>query len=211
MIQAKCIQKFRDKQNKIYGYRLVDLNGQTQDVTPENLKRAIANKQINVVNLTLTSDYRLVDTNEKQLQSKKLGGAPKDYISREDKFFEAVENIETAFCKYVGDESCTADINKDYDGESYIHQILGVYYPEEYKGNPNDADQCYGVTLLIDTKEVWVAWQGDNGMAKEEFSESANLVSPLYSSKNIEIIRNTFERFGKRVKNWIDNDRNGTK
>ena len=54
MIQAKCIQKFRDDKGKIYGYRLVDLNGQTQDVTPDNLKRAIHNKQINVVNLTLT-------------------------------------------------------------------------------------------------------------------------------------------------------------
>lgn len=29
MIQAKCIEKFRDKQGKIYGYRLVDINGQT--------------------------------------------------------------------------------------------------------------------------------------------------------------------------------------
>ena len=76
MIQAKCIEKFRDKQGRIYGYRLVDLNGQTQDVTPENLKQAIKNKKINVVNLTLTSDGRLMDTTPKQLQSKELGKAP---------------------------------------------------------------------------------------------------------------------------------------
>lgn len=76
MIQAKCIQKFRDNTGKIYGYRLQDLNGKTQDVQPDNLKAAIRNKQIHIVNLTLTSDNRLVDTTEKQLQAKVLGKAP---------------------------------------------------------------------------------------------------------------------------------------
>ena len=36
MIQAKCIEKFRDSNGKIFGYRLIDLNGVTQDVEPEN-------------------------------------------------------------------------------------------------------------------------------------------------------------------------------
>lgn len=72
MIQAKCIQKFRDKNNHIYGYRLQDINGQTQDFKPENLKQAIINKQINVINLTLTSDMRLVDKSEDKLKSTKL-------------------------------------------------------------------------------------------------------------------------------------------
>lgn len=48
----------------------------TQDVQPDNLKAAIRNKQIHIVNLTLTSDNRLVDTTEKQLQAKVLGKAP---------------------------------------------------------------------------------------------------------------------------------------
>ena len=50
MIQAKCIQKFRDNTGKIYGYRLQDLNGKTQDVQPDNLKAAIRNKQTNTYN-----------------------------------------------------------------------------------------------------------------------------------------------------------------
>ena len=49
MIQTKCIQKFRDNSGKIYGYRLIDLNGQTQDVRPEALKNAIAKGQIKVI------------------------------------------------------------------------------------------------------------------------------------------------------------------
>jgi len=76
MIQAKCIQKFRDKNNHIYGYRLIDINGQTQDVQPQNLKQAIASGQIHVVNLTLTTDGRLIDTSEQQLKSKQLGPEP---------------------------------------------------------------------------------------------------------------------------------------
>lgn len=73
MIQAKCIQKFRDNSGKIYGYRLQDINVQTQDVTPEDLKKAILNKQVDIINLTLTSDGRLVDRKaEKQLENKKI-------------------------------------------------------------------------------------------------------------------------------------------
>lgn len=74
MISVKCIQKFRDKNNHIYGYRLQDINGKTQDVKPENLKQAIRCNQIHVINLALTSDNRLVDSSEKQLQNNKILG-----------------------------------------------------------------------------------------------------------------------------------------
>ena len=63
MLQAACIQKFRDKNNQIYGYRIQDSTGATRDVKPEALKNAIKNKQIYITNLTLTSDNRLVDAN----------------------------------------------------------------------------------------------------------------------------------------------------
>lgn len=62
MINAKCIHKFRDNHDRITGYRLVDINGQTNDISSEDLKKAILNRQINVLNLTLTKDKRLVDT-----------------------------------------------------------------------------------------------------------------------------------------------------
>ena len=73
MITCKCIQKFRDRNNVIYGYRLIDINGKTQDVTPADLKNAIRNKQVNVVNLSLTSDSRLIDKKEETiLENKKI-------------------------------------------------------------------------------------------------------------------------------------------
>lgn len=72
MIQAKCIQKFRNKSNQIIGYKLQDSQGKTKDLTPQQLKDAIHTNQIHVLNLTLTSDNRLVDTkhNNMTLQKK---------------------------------------------------------------------------------------------------------------------------------------------
>lgn len=66
MIQARCIQKFRDKNDRIYSYRLQDTQGKTVDLAPEQVKYAIQHKQMNVVNLTLTSDNRLVDKSNNQ-------------------------------------------------------------------------------------------------------------------------------------------------
>lgn len=60
MVRATCTQKFRDKHNVIKGYRLVDTEGKIKDVKSEALKQAIKDKKIEVVNLTLTSDDRLM-------------------------------------------------------------------------------------------------------------------------------------------------------
>lgn len=82
MIQATCIKKFRDKQGKIYGYRLKDCNGNVKDMESYDLKTAIERHEILVTNLTMTSDYRLIDSSvplhnklfkkEKQLSQSQL-------------------------------------------------------------------------------------------------------------------------------------------
>lgn len=65
-IQAKCIKKFRDRNDRIIGYRLIDINRNTTDVKPNVLKFYIKTGKINVINLKLTSDYKLVDNNTNQ-------------------------------------------------------------------------------------------------------------------------------------------------
>ena len=65
MIQVKCIKKFRDKNNHIYGYRIQDKKGNIRDIRAEKLKLAIKSNRLSVANLTLTSDNRLVDTSDK--------------------------------------------------------------------------------------------------------------------------------------------------
>ena len=61
MIQVKYIEKIRDKNNQIISYRLVDKNKNEVLVASNKLKEAIRSCQIEVVNLTLTSDNRLID------------------------------------------------------------------------------------------------------------------------------------------------------
>ena len=168
MIQAKCVQKFRDNTGKIYGYRLQDLNGKTQDVQPDNLKAAIRNKQIHIVNLTLTSDNRLVDTTEKQLQAKVLGKAPiapgkernndrysdvakalvlldKELLCMGDSYREVVEN--RAFD--AGDDLQLWDLDEYYEKPEYkdckdddeiLDRILYKTYIKLLNNKPNKVD-----------------------------------------------------------------------
>lgn len=61
MIRVKCIAKLRDKNNVIYGYTLQDEQGNQMNVNPDALKNAIKANQVKCINLTLTSNNRLVD------------------------------------------------------------------------------------------------------------------------------------------------------
>ena len=65
MIKAKCIQKLRNKNNQIYKYIIVDSNGNHKDIDAKSLKQAIISNQIEIANLSLTSDGRLIDKGEK--------------------------------------------------------------------------------------------------------------------------------------------------
>ena len=86
MIKVKCVDKFRDGQGKICGYRLMDCYGKTQDMFAETLKEEIKKNNISVINLTLTSDGRLVDSSEKPVKNEEtkktnLGSAMNAYRS----------------------------------------------------------------------------------------------------------------------------------
>lgn len=61
MITVTCVSKLRDKNGFIYGYKLKDEMGNIRDIKPDALKNAIASQQCICSNLTLTSDWRLVD------------------------------------------------------------------------------------------------------------------------------------------------------
>lgn len=61
MIQAKCIQKCKDKNGKICEYYIKDINGITKIYKPLDLKNLIRSNLINVINLRLTSDGRLIN------------------------------------------------------------------------------------------------------------------------------------------------------
>lgn len=69
MIKVKAVQTFRDKNNTIIGYSLADSKGNVKKMKSKELKAAIKNGKVEVVNLTLTKDNRLVHTSIKTEKS----------------------------------------------------------------------------------------------------------------------------------------------
>ena len=62
-ITCRCVYKQRCK-NKIINYILEDTKGNKIQITPDKLKQAVQNKELNITNLKLTTDNRLVDKKE---------------------------------------------------------------------------------------------------------------------------------------------------
>ena len=198
MIQAKCIQKFRNKQGKIYGYRLMDINQVTQDVTPGDLKKAIKAKQINVVNLTLTSDGRLMDKkSEKQLENKQImpNKVEQPPINKKDVMKSSIIMLMNQLISKIGSgdvqlepEDCTDDY------------LMGTIYDLVY----NEDDEMFGITFGIsnDKKpEFYVIFQKDC-MDEPEFEFSESLSRPIESYANIEIIKRLLNKTYKSIIDW---------
>ena len=60
MKELRCTSIFRDKSGNIIGYRLVDSKGQAKEIKKDALKEMIRNNKVSVMNLTLTSNNRLI-------------------------------------------------------------------------------------------------------------------------------------------------------
>lgn len=70
-LKCKCLDKERDKHGNITDYLLVDRSGNKRQMDAKKLKQLIRNYQLDVVDLTLTKDNRLVDGAEKKSAPKK--------------------------------------------------------------------------------------------------------------------------------------------
>ncbi|MBR1453920.1 MAG: hypothetical protein IJ593_04680 [Lachnospiraceae bacterium] len=99
MIQVICTDKMVDSKGKIYGYEVEGLGGQKRTVSPENLKNAIKSGQVEVMNMTLTSDNRLVMCGNKRyiLDYKTFGKV----VESEDEQLvkDSVYKLVSAICK----------------------------------------------------------------------------------------------------------------
>ena len=61
MVYLKCIGKVRYKNGNILRYALLNQNNETIMIEPDDLKHEILAHNVEVINLTLTSDNRLID------------------------------------------------------------------------------------------------------------------------------------------------------
>lgn len=186
MIQCKCIQKYRDAKGNIYGYRLIDLNQQIQDVTPDDLKTAIRNNQVNVINLTLTSNNRLIDKKEdKQLVNKTIMPNKVDIKQNKLDSRNLVYNVANEVYKMLGYDNVEELSGFD---NSYGNMIDKRFNPEiNYCGQ----DLVLVVTYLIDKDEIWLALE--NMIEDEVFLE-------LRCTANKEQIKTLINKFVTNIK-----------
>ena len=193
MIQAKCIQKFRNNNGKIYGYRLIDINGQTQDVIPDELKIAIKNGQLDVVNLTLTKDNRLVDKDpDKILENKKImPGTPVIHTQKigADQAYKNILNI--AKLIYTGLGLGEAVELTSFDN-SYGNMLDKRFEPQlNYK---YQEDLNLAITYYLDSGDLW--------LALENLYEGESILE-LKGTMQKEDIKRIVKEFVYKVKNNI--------
>lgn len=68
MMVVKCIDRIRDRNNRIVEYRLRNKDGEIKAIKPEILKKAIIDKQLKVYNINLASDDRLIYCERKKIE-----------------------------------------------------------------------------------------------------------------------------------------------
>lgn len=67
MIEVTCVKKNRNSKGNIINYTLRDVNGMERLATGQQIKDAIRNNQLNVINLQIDRAGRLVDKKETKL------------------------------------------------------------------------------------------------------------------------------------------------
>jgi len=110
MQKVKCVSKIRDEKGKITGYIIQSSTGGTKDVSKDKLKEAIRNGKVDIVNMTLTSDNRLVDKKVKVISDT-------DSIVLGSNDRRAVEDIKQ-LCKTLGLQFDVSKIKKDAESGS---------------------------------------------------------------------------------------------
>lgn len=196
MIQCKCIQKFRDNNGRIYGYRLQDINGQIQDVTPNDLKNVIAHKQLEVVNLNLTSDGRLIDKKvEKQLQNTELmpNKVEKSQNSN-DKLFSILEKCANKIALAVTGKGITMCIDRDTSVKNRVSAQFELEKGIVYKGTERQLD----LMLSLEGKDkcMWIGL-----LSTEDFNTEADKSFKIKDKFNLDIIMGFVDEYIKYLKN----------
>lgn len=190
-IQCKCIQKFRDKNGNIKGYRLQDTQGKSLDVKPDQLKMAIFSKQVNVTNLKLTADSRLIDKSEEELKS------------------EQESNTEQRLLKLINlicTDSINADAKKLKGTIREIINILNSHYGLDIKifyelDNGEIYTGCGGIMVLFMPGYISIPYKiiKTNGKYKAKFCNDGKNSFNIEHSINLVQLRDWLKEL-KEVK-----------
>ena len=69
-MKVKCLEKLRDKNGAIVGYRILSQYGTIREFESKYVKEMIRTGEWEVINLTLTSDNKLIDKKDKDVQTR---------------------------------------------------------------------------------------------------------------------------------------------
>lgn len=135
MIKAKCISKNRDNKGTILNYTLQDQNGQRINVTGQQIKQAMQNGQIDVINLQIDKAGRLIDkviqSKEKQLGTDKMLTEAKKKFNSEINYFGgtgAFQFTVREFKKYtLNFDELIQVIPEDFQRELHTALIYFIY------------------------------------------------------------------------------------
>lgn len=121
MVYATCIEKFRDKQGRILGYKLQEVgSNKVMPVRPYELKDAIRQNKIKVNNLTLTSDNRLLENKAVAKQNK---GNVIENVAKAMVYMETIVlGMGDSYTEIVENTTCDAGMNIEI--EDYSMQEL---------------------------------------------------------------------------------------
>lgn len=105
MLKVRAIKKYHDAKGILLGYTIEDIStGQRMDVTKEALKDAVKNNKCEVVNMTLTSDGRLIGKAAPAPKKRENTKANQDIIRLVEVYTNG-KNISAAMIDYTRDSS----------------------------------------------------------------------------------------------------------
>ncbi|MBO5390179.1 MAG: hypothetical protein J6A59_18955 [Lachnospiraceae bacterium] len=150
MVQAKCVQKFRDRHGIIYGYTIEDIYGNRKDVTPDDLKNAILNKQIDIVNLKLTSDNRLINKNT----DSQLNNIMTNKVEKRESYIEYITKQATDIMNLINKSIETeleffCDHDKDVVCCGTYYTTLSIYFRDG-----RDRDDHHDMWLKVEEDKL---------------------------------------------------------
>lgn len=181
-IEYTCTSKGRDDKGNINVYRLRRISDDTYvNVTPNQLKEAIRSGAVVVLNLTLTSDNRLIS--KKEETSLKLSNAEsfKKFILSE---LESLAKV------------CGSNKKPEVEVEeliSNVHCELGCCVPNMM--HYRNKDYSFHINIGMDRSEYYSAYFMVESIDDDEpvIEKAISLANPLYSNRNISKIRKAME------------------
>lgn len=205
MIIAKCIHTFRKENGTIYGYRLIDRRGQIRDIKSIQLRKAMIENKIQVVNLRLTKDYRIIGTKYKA-DSNDTEKAYKNFMSNITKLMK-----EVFISSGIAERSKKSKVNLDpptceVEDEERIKSSkdrTNIYYAyiEDLFIDKNDIDEYYSIVvkLYIERNKTYaeIVLQDDSLMDVDSYS--IELEAPVYLQSNFENVREMITNFANKI------------